>query len=71
MVRRAVLAGVGVVGAGVWGGARAGGGTTGPRPTAMLRSNGQGSDTPYVPQGWEQRSQLGAIPNDPRIGGQQ
>ena len=38
----------------------------------MLSANDRVSNVPWnKPQGWEQKSQLGALANDPRIGGQQ
>ena len=38
----------------------------------MLSANDRVSNVPWnKPQGWENRSQLGALANDPRIGGQQ
>ena len=40
--------------------------------TAMLPADQQVSSVPWnKPQGWENKSQLGALANDPRIGGQQ
>ena len=39
---------------------------------AMLPPDQRQSDVPWnKPQGWENKSQLGALANDPRIGGQQ
>ena len=38
----------------------------------MLSANDRVSNVPWnKPQGWENKSQLGALANDPRIGGQQ
>ncbi len=43
-----------------------------PDRSDMLSANDRVSSVPWnKPQGWEQKSQLGAIANDPRIGGQQ
>ena len=40
--------------------------------TEMLSANDRVSNVPWnKPQGWENKSQLGALANDPRIGGQQ
>ncbi len=40
--------------------------------SGMLSANDQVSTVPWnKPQGWENKSQLGALANDPRIGGQQ
>ena len=40
--------------------------------TAMLPEDQRVSSVPWnKPQGWEDRGQLGALANDPRIGGQQ
>ena len=40
--------------------------------TDMLSANDRVSNVPWnKPQGWENKSQLGALANDPRIGGQQ
>ena len=40
--------------------------------TAMLNKEDQVSDVPWnKPQGWENRGSLGALANDPRIGGSQ
>ncbi len=45
---------------------------TGVDRSEMLSANDQVSNVPWnKPQGWEQKSQLGALANDPRIGGQQ
>ncbi len=41
-----------------------------PDHTAMLPENERVSNVPWnKPQGWENQSQLGALANDPRIGG--
>jgi hypothetical protein len=43
-----------------------------PDRTAMLPPDQRVSDVPWnKPQGWENSSQLGALANDPRIGGSQ
>ena len=43
-----------------------------PDRTAMLPEDERVSSVPWnKPQGWEDRGQLGALANDPRIGGQQ
>lgn len=40
--------------------------------TAMLNRDDQVSNVPWnKPQGWENRGSLGALANDPRIGGNQ
>ena len=40
--------------------------------TAMLSKDDRVSDVPWnKPQGWENRGALGALANDPRIGGGQ
>ena len=40
--------------------------------TAMLNKDDRVSDVPWnKPQGWENRGGLGALANDPRIGGNQ
>ena len=40
--------------------------------TEMLSANDRVSNVPWnKPQGWENKSQLGALANDPRIGGSQ
>ena len=40
--------------------------------TDMLSANDRVSNVPWnKPQGWENKSQLGALANDPRIGGSQ
>lgn len=40
--------------------------------TAMLNRDDQVSNVPWnKPQGWENRGSLGALANDPRIGGSQ
>ena len=40
--------------------------------TAMLNADDQVSNVPWnKPQGWENKTGLGALANDPRIGGQQ
>ena len=40
--------------------------------SGMLSANEQVSSVPWnKPQGWENKSQLGALASDPRIGGQQ
>ncbi len=40
--------------------------------TAMLSADDQVSSVPWnKPQGWENKGGLGALQNDPRIGGQQ
>ena len=39
--------------------------------SAMLPENERVSDVPWnKPQGWENQSALGALANDPRVGGQ-
>ena len=41
-----------------------------PDHTAMLPEDQRVSNVPWnKPQGWENKSQLGALANDPRIGG--
>ena len=43
-----------------------------PDRTAMLPEDERVSSVPWnKPQGWEDRGQLGALANDPRIGGSQ
>ena len=70
--RRAVLIGLGLVGAATL---LAGCTTDEDIPvdrTAMLNKEDQVSDVPWnKPQGWENKGGLGALANDPRIGGSQ
>ena len=70
--RRMALAGLGVMGAALFSGCADAIGNQPVDRTAMLSANDQVSNVPWnKPQGWENKSQLGSLANDPRIGGQQ
>ena len=70
--RSLMAAGLGLLTAALVSGCVTDDSSTRPDRSEMLSANDQVSNVPWnKPQGWEQKSQLGAIANDPRIGGQQ